>query len=835
MKQHKKILSIFLAALLLLQPMTLPANASVSENNTQAPPEEPSISANDGSQETNLPGNDLDADVAKAGQPVTVTFYDSDNQTILMQFPFTYQGTAMHFSDFYETADFLQPVRKGYRLASWNCLTNGKTYRKASSVYNLSLNKDLVFTANWSNTPYSFEISYNTNGGSINDTDADGNEIDIPYSFRVTDDTITLPDATRKNFTFDGWYKDNTFTEKVTEIPAGSYIDSDENGIVNPLILYAKWKDARPKAPQLTRAQNKSTGKVILSYTATADNYEISYTTNKKFKKNVNKETIDGKTSCSVQNLPKGKTYYFRVRAFATDSTGSICYSSYSNVLSCKITKGVKEYKARKNAGKLKKTEIRDGQLFVSALVPKRLKSSDDSYYLVRVNPSTGKYEKKIAACPKLKKPQFSLPLIDEKGNHLIQGKYALAVKKGKSYFIISGSSFVKNPEAAATYTAAFPSTTSKKGLQGSLDTDLGIQHTFLNMNLNDVIAGGSYAYRYNGKTYHFNDPYGSFISSANQNGMTVTGQLMLRYPGSSYSYLLYGTKSATSKTGYYAMNAQSKKARETLEAAFSFLAERYSTEDCHLDNWILGNEVNIYPMWYYAGSTGKTAFMQNYADSYRILYYAVRSNYKNARVFICTDHTWINRCGDWGAKPFMDAFNSEIKSQNKNIKWNLAYHAYPAILTRSATWNDSHTKNSLDSDFVSPRNLDVMTNYVKKNFGSDTHILLSEQGFTSNSGQDVQAAAIAYTYYKAEFNPMIDAVIFRSVQDEASEVSQGLSFGLYTADGKKKPAYNVFKYMDTPQYAKYTKACLKTIGISSWKKATSSFKESKLKKMPDR
>ena len=784
--------------------MTLPANASVSENNTQAPPEEPSISANDGSQETNLPGNDLDADVAKAGQPVTVTFYDSDNQTILMQFPFTYQGTAMHFSDFYETADFLQPVRKGYRLASWNCLTNGKTYRKASSVYNLSLNKDLVFTANWSNTPYSFEISYNTNGGSINDTDADGNEIDIPYSFRVTDDTITLPDATRKNFTFDGWYKDNTFTEKVTEIPAGSYIDSDENGIVNPLILYAKWKDARPKAPQLTGAQNKSTGKVILSYTATADNYEISYTTNKKFKKNVNKETIDGKTSCSVQNLPKGKTYYFRVRAFATDSTGSICYSSYSNVLSCKITKGVKEYKARKIAGKLKKTEIRDGQLFVSASVPKRLKSSDDSYYLVRVNPSTGKYEKKIATCPKLKKPQFSLPLIDEKGNHLIQGKYALAVKKGKSYFIISGSSFVKNPEAAATYTAAFPSTTSKKGLQGSLDTDLGIQHTFLNMNLNDVIAGGSYAYRYNGKTYHFNDPYGSFISSANQNGMTVTGQLMLRYPGSSYSYLLYGTKSATSKTGYYA-------------------------------NWILGNEVNIYPMWYYAGSTGKTAFMQNYADSYRILYYAVRSNYKNARVFICTDHTWINRCGDWGAKPFMDAFNSEIKSQNKNIKWNLAYHAYPAILTRSATWNDSHTKNSLDSDFVSPRNLDVMTNYVKKNFGSDTHILLSEQGFTSNSGQDVQAAAIAYTYYKAEFNPMIDAVIFRSVQDEASEVSQGLSFGLYTADGKKKPAYNVFKYMDTPQYAKYTKACLKTIGISSWKKATSSFKESKLKKMPDR
>ena len=103
MKQHKKILSIFLAALLLLQPMTLPANASVSENNTQAPPEEPSISANDGSQETNLPGNDLDADVAKAGQPVTVTFYDSDNQTILMQFP---SGTSHAFLRFLRNCRF---------------------------------------------------------------------------------------------------------------------------------------------------------------------------------------------------------------------------------------------------------------------------------------------------------------------------------------------------------------------------------------------------------------------------------------------------------------------------------------------------------------------------------------------------------------------------------------------------------------------------------------------------------------------------------------------------------------------------------------------------------
>ena len=209
---------------------------------------------------------------------------------------------------------------------------------------------------------------------------------------------------------------------------------------------------------------------------------------------------------------------------------------------------------------------------------------------------------------------------------------------------------------------------------------------------------------------------------------------------------------------------------------------------------------------------------MKNYAGAYRIMYYAVRSHSKNSRVYICTDHTWVDRSGDWGAKPFMNAFNAEIKSQQKNIQWNLAYHAYPSILTSSATWRDILAPNSESADFVSPKNLSILTGYVKNTFGSKTRIILSEQGFTSSSGTDVQAAAIAYTYYKAEFDPMIDAVIFRSDMDNGGEAAQGLLFGLKDVNGNKKPAYNVFKYMDTTKAETYTKPYLKTIGISKWK-----------------
>ena len=60
-------------------------------------------------------------------------------------------------------------------------------------------------------------------------------------------------------------------------------------------------------------------------------------------------------------------------------------------------------------------------------------------------------------------------------------------------------------------------------------------------------------------------------------------------------------------------------------------------------------------------------------------------------------------------------------------------------------------------------------------------------------------------------------------------------NFGLSSSNGTKRPAYNVFKYMDTPQYAKYTNSYLKTIGASSWKSIIPGFSDKKLKAMPNR
>ena len=124
-------------------------------------------------------------------------------------------------------------------------------------------------------------------------------------------------------------------------------------------------------------------------------------------------------------------------------------------------------------------------------------------------------------------------------------------------------------------------------------------------------------------------------------------------------------------------------------------------------------------------------------------------------------------------------------------------------------------------------KNIDVLTKYIKKHYGSKTRIILSEQGFVAEKGQDIQAAAIALAYYKAACDPMIDAFIIRSYADAPSEVAMGLSMGI-----KGRKAFNVFKYMDTSKSLNYTNGLLGTIGVNSWSNVVPNFNKKYLTKV---
>lgn len=141
-------------------------------------------------------------------------------------------------------------------------------------------------------------------------------------------------------------------------------------------------------------------------------------------------------------------------------------------------------------------------------------------------------------------------------------------------------------------------------------------------------------------------------------------------------------------------------------------------------------------------------------------------------------------------------------------------------------------TISTTSTTTITMRNIQTLTDYVKNRFGSNTRIILSEQGFSSTyGGQANQAAAIALAYYKAACNPMIDAFIIRSYKDEAHEVAQGLAMGLKDANGKKKTAYNVFKNMDSSNSLKYTEKVLKS-QVGNWKSLVPGYSTGKISSM---
>ena len=142
---------------------------------------------------------------------------------------------------------------------------------------------------------------------------------------------VTLKNPSRKGYAFAGWYTDAKFKKKITSISSSAKSD---------YILYAKWTKVKVAKASLTSAKNSKSKQILLKYkkVSGAKGYEISYSTDKKFKKAVTKKNT-AKTSYTISKLKKGKIYYVRIRAYKMDSTGKKVYGKYSSVKKVKISK----------------------------------------------------------------------------------------------------------------------------------------------------------------------------------------------------------------------------------------------------------------------------------------------------------------------------------------------------------------------------------------------------------------------------------------------------------------------------------------------------------------
>lgn len=376
--------------------------------------------------------------------------------------------------------------------------------------------------------------------------------------------------------------------------------------------------------------------------------------------------------------------------------------------------------------------------------------------------------------------------------------------------------------------TDAFTKTTTKKGVQSLGDTDAtnwnGSQHTLYNVLITDYFwtpdsGQGKMRWDYNGNAYYYNVStvfaLVQFVQQANQNGITVSLQMEVPYK-EGMEILIDPTALAyrgSSQSQYYAPNTGD--GARYFDAFFDMMCNIFSRSNCHVDNWILGNEVNAPNAWHFSGSVDTSYNVNLYAKSYLQLYNAVRRYSSAARVSVCLDHSWQH--DDVGraitTKNYLNTFNQVLAGTPAAADWCLAYHMYPAILSEPDIWTvNAHVTQvdlnpkSTDARLVDGYNYHIMTDYIKNTFGTKHRIMCTEEGFSDVFGDNVQAASLALSYYAAKYDSMTDCFIVA-----CKNAGAGVNF-----DIRGKLAEAVYLHLDDNQ--QYVESVtLPTIGVNSY------------------
>lgn len=425
--------------------------------------------------------------------------------------------------------------------------------------------------------------------------------------------------------------------------------------------------------------------------------------------------------------------------------------------------------------------------------------------------------------------------------------RFIPALRMDGNYVQIGKSVYLSNPEALADNQDAYPDPGSKKGLLldptmvGTSElTDLNVKHAIYNIPLSHIMGETSdqtfptITYTYRGKNYVFNgaaiNGYDGLFTYLSDAGMTATAVVLNDWNDSFPELVHPEARNQESGAYYYMFNTAEEEGTRTLEAVASFLAERYSDgEHGMVHSWVIANEINQNHVWNYMNTRDVLHYAKEFEKSLRIFYQAVRSHYAQGRIYFSIDNAWNSNEGDnsnfFNGRDVLEAFNEAARAHG-NYDWGIAIHPYPEPLTRVNYWSQEYDK-TIDAPYLSIMNLNVLTDLLSEETfldkeGEVRSVTITELGFSSGSGERLQAAAFAYCYHIVEANPYVDAFLMNRQTDAPEEVMAGLSFGVYEYDHSGKYIKDVFRYIDTDRSGEYTKFMLNILGADSLKEALS-------------
>ncbi len=425
--------------------------------------------------------------------------------------------------------------------------------------------------------------------------------------------------------------------------------------------------------------------------------------------------------------------------------------------------------------------------------------------------------------------------------------RFIPAVKVDGNYVQVGKSVYLSNPEALAENQEPYPETGSKKGILldptmlGTPElTDLGVKHAIYNIPLSHIMGETTdptfptITYTYKGRNYAFNgaaiNGYDGLFTYLSDMGMTATAVVLNDWNEAFPELIHPDAKNQESGAYYYMFNAAGEEGTRTIEAVAGFLAERYSSgEHGMIHSWVIANEINQNWVWNYMNTRDVVYYTKEFEKSFRIFYQAVKRHYAQGRVYFSIDHAWNSNDGDnsvfFNGRDILEYFN-EAALAHGNYDWGIAIHPYPEPLTRVNYWSQEYDKTR-NAPHLSIMNLNVLTDILSDEAyldraGEVRSVTITELGFSSGSGERLQAAAFAYCYYIVENNPYVDAFLMNRQTDAPEEVMAGLAFGVYEYDHSGKYIKDVFRYIDTDQAEEYTDFMLNILGADSLEEALS-------------
>lgn len=489
-----------------------------------------------------------------------------------------------------------------------------------------------------------------------------------------------------------------------------------------------------------------------------------------------------------------------------------------------------------------------DGTLKMTLTLPDIPRSEDAMIYVFAFEPCEDLSDPETFHCrPAAKAEKATECTIEwEYDAEQLFCQFVPAVRLNGRYTALSGGVYISNPEAAAANPDGYPETRSKKGLLLDPEmlgttylTDLGLQHAIYNIPLSKILGETTdeqyptISYEYKGHVYKFNghgiEAYDNLFTYLTNAGL-VTTAVILNDWNEEYPELIHPlARNKNKKAYYYAFNTSDEAGCRILEAIATFLMERYSGEHGLVSSWVVANEINQNRTWNYMDTEDVAFYGAEYEKALRIFYTAAKKNFAGAKVYVSIDHDWNDNEGDnsafFNGRDVLEAINEAARKKG-NYDWGLAIHPYPNPLSKVNYWTVTYEK-TMDAPLLTLMNLSTVTDFLKQEeyldrSGNVRSITVTELGFTSASGEKLQAAAFAYCYYIIDANPYIEAFIMNRQTDAIEEVRQGLAFGIYELDHSAKFIFDIFKDIDTEAGKDNIDFMLNIIGADSLEEALS-------------